>query len=262
MLFLDILLVIAIIFTFSGIYIFIKKDFTFVPNRFYINLKESDKNDFIKNYGIGLCLTGICLIFAIVDFFNSYIIRWGLFGFTLAYSDIYLKKARRLNFYHKKNFKFKQLEFIKNNQKLTLKTKTYQVIVAGCMVLSISLGLYLVNSFYTLANNRPFEDFIQFDEVSSASIYVSTQNEFVELNATQIQSFADIFNNIVIYEEKKDNFINANAITYNINKNDGTVLEVKSIGNTLILYLNGDFSSYIINEDVSEQLNFWAFSII
>lgn len=255
--FFNLMLTIAIMFTISGVYIYFKEDFFLVPKLFYKNLKDEDRKEFITNYGKGVFFTGVCLVFALVDLLGVEVIRWSLFGFTLAYSDLYLKRARKLNVIKKLILPIK-----KPNQKITVKAKTYSSIVSVVIIGNIVFGAFLINSLHNLANNRPFEDYIDIDEVAQASINITQTNQIIELDKTQLKQFVEIFENIVVYEEIFTQTFDADMLTYKIFQKDGTVIEVKAMGNILSLNLNGDVCKYVINENVSEEFIFFAFNKI
>lgn len=249
------MVIIAVSFTITGIFIYIKEDFAFVPNLFYKNLKKEDEFEFIKNYGKGVFLTGFCLICVLVDFSGIEAVRFTLFGFTLAYSDLYLKKARKLAHTTK----------VKSNVKLgsknRFKSKYNRTIASIGVAGTVVLGIYFVGAFMILANNKPFKESISLDEVETASIYLKPIDSNKQLTLSQLEEFIYIFSDIVVYEELAQPTFLGEPITYTIEINDGSVYEIGAMGNYLFIKLNDDFKSYIIHEDVTEELIYFATSL-
>lgn len=256
---------IGILDTIFGVFIWLREDFRLFPKALYKNLATEDRSEFTTNFGKGLTLTGICILTACVDLFNNDIIRWSLFGFTLAYSDLFLRRARKLAMNVNVNVSTKTksekiddivlLKIIKNKKKNI-------AIISSFVLGTILLGGYILVSFYTLINNKPFENFISTENVVSASIHFVPTNQTIELNNYQLNEFIEIFNNMIIYEEITTNFFDSDMITYNITRDDGTVYEIKAMGNLLMININDVLYRYTIDEKISEELIFHAMSVV
>lgn len=257
--FLSGIITIGVLDTIFGVFIWFRNDFRLFPKTLYNNLTTKDRAVFTSNFGKGLTLTGICIITACVDMFYYDIVRWCIFGFTLAYSDIYLRKARKLAISTKTKVEKTQ----KLDYNIRIKNRNKNIAVISSFVIgTILLGGYILSSFYSLINNKPFEDFISTENVVSASIYFVPTNQTIELNNYQLNEFIEIFNNMIIYEEITTNFYNSDMITYNITKNDGTIYEIKAMGNLLMININDILYRYTIDERVSEKLIFHAMSVV
>lgn len=257
--FLNGVIIVGILDTVLGVFIWLREDFRLLPKNLYKSLKEEDRQVFIKNFGKGLTLTGICILTACIDVFFNDILRWSLFGFTLAYSDLYLRKARKLA--TDNNFRRKNIINNKSSNEYTKISKRNMTIIASFVFATVGLGLYIASSFFSLINNKPFENFISVDEVATASVYYNSIDKKVDMDNIQLNGLIDIFNDMIIYEESPTNTMNSDMIMFNIEKNDGTIYEIKAMGNIFLISINDVLYQYIIDESISEQMIFHAISI-
>ncbi len=259
--FLNGVIAIGIIDTILGVFIWLKQDFRLLPKKICITIKPEDRPIFIKNFGKGLALTGICILTACIDVFHNDILRWSLFGFTLAYSDVYLRKARGLaiDVKIKKSDNTVKVDGLPKRKSLNSKINT--AIISSFVLGTVGLGVYIAVSFYTLINNKPFENFISTEEIVSASIYFSPIDETILLNDYQLNELFEILNDMIVYEEVSSNFSNGDAFRYHIEKNDGTVYQIKAMGNLLLISINDILYRYTIDEQVSEKIIFHAIGV-
>lgn len=255
---LNFILIIAIIDIVIGVFILIKEDIGFVPKKLYGKLKDENKKEFTQYFGKGLTITGLAILIAGVSIFSEVIIRWTLFGFTLAYSDMYFKKARKLVI--QDNIAMAEV----NTDTVIKKYKSKKSgLFASVSVLGLFiLGVFLVNSFNAVVNSNDFENNIDTNEVMLATVYIAPTKQDMTLNENQIENFVEIFNDMIIYEEITTESIIADAITYNIIMTDGTVFEVKIVGDLLIIRINGVLYRYTIDTLSGEKLNYLTKDLI
>lgn len=248
------ILVPAIFLTIWGLLMCIRKDFSLVPTKIRDNLTQ-EQHEFMSNFSKGIALTGICLLIGATNFIDVQIIRFAMFGFTLAYSDLFLRRARKLA-NSSKTSTIKTVTTIKR-----YRSKHSGIIASIFVVSTVVLGIYLVGAFMKLTNNKPFADYINLAEVETASVNLKPINTTVELNSIQLEEFINIFSDIVVYEELVQPTLIGEPITYIISINDGCVYEIAAMGDFLFINLNNELKSYIIQENISEKLIFLASSL-
>lgn len=253
-----------------GSYIWFKQAFSVLPNEFYANVSEDKKIEFIKYFGKGVFVSGICILIVILDLFSNDIIKWSAFGFTLAYSDLFIRLSRKLN-------KVDKIVETDNNTQIVsngVTTPRFKFKKVSAIALVGVLGIfvfggYLIHSFYDISIfDSPFEKKLVEDEVLISSVYISMFNQNFDLDEPQLTDLVNILNNIEFHKEISnqsndfETIYSVNDIFFTIIDNSGNVFEIQANDDILLVIKNGHYFRYLVDEWVCDALAMFVYNLI